>query len=286
MSKRKRFGEILIEAGIIDEPTLRKALEKQRGSGRPLGNVLEEMGIVSEKDIASALARQFGFKTVSGIAKHDFPEDLLRQVSEEDALKRLIFPLKLVEKTLFLAMVNPLDMETIDNLAFRTRLRIVPCVTTPREIQEAVSRHYLKEVFGENKAEAQGDGWWTILVVDDQDLARAAIVAALRREGYILKEAANGAEGFKAAVQQPPHLIITDTVMPRMDGYELYRMLQNHPETRRVPVIALSSKSTPEEEAKVLDMGCFDFIAKPINPVRLTARVKRALRIVHGEKAP
>lgn len=286
MSKRKRFGEILIEAGIIDEPTLGRALEKQRGSGRPLGNVLEEMGIVSEKDIASALARQFGFKTVSGIAKHDFPEELLRQVSEEDALKRLIFPLKLVEKTLFLAMVNPLDMETIDNLAFRTRLRIIPCVTTPREIQEAVSRHYLKEVPAQNKAEAKGDEWWTILVVDDQDLVRAAIVAALRREGYILKEAANGAEGFKAAVQQPPHLIITDTVMPRMDGYEMYRMLQSHPETRRVPVLALSSKSTPEEEAKILDMGYFDFIPKPINPVRLTARVKRALRIAHGEKVP
>lgn len=281
-NKRKRFGEILIDAGVFGEDVLKKALETQKGSGKRLGQVLEEMGIVSEKDIAAVLARQFGYKTVSGIARHSFPEALLALVEGEMALQKFIFPLKLEEKTLYLAMVNPLDMETLDSVAFRTRLRIVPCVTTPSEIQEAVARHYLKEA---SRSEEKHD-WWTILVVDDQELGRAAVAASLKRGGYNVLEASNGAEGVKAAFQSPPHLIITDTVMPRMDGIEMFRTLQSNPATRNVPVVALSSKSAPEEEAKLLDMGYFDFVAKPINPVRLAARVKRALRIVYGDTVP
>jgi DNA-binding response OmpR family regulator len=51
-------------------------------------------------------------------------------------------------------------------------------------------------------------------------------------------------------------------------------------------MIALSSKSTAEEEAKLLDVGYHDFIAKPINPLRLVARVKRALSLVYGDNPP
>lgn len=283
MAKRKRFGEILIEAGILNEATLQKALDRQQGSGKRLGEVLEEMGIVAEKDIAAALARQFGFKTVAGIAKFTFPEAVLKLVESENALKGLVFPLKVEDRILYLAMVNPLDMETIDNISFRTGLRIVPCVTTAKEIQEGVSKHYMKEV---PAAEVKKTEWWTVLVVDDQDLVRSAIMAALKRSGYDILEATNGAEGLKVALQTPPHLIVADTVMPRMDGYEMFRALQSNPNTRAIPVIALSSKSAPEEEAKLLDMGYFDFIPKPINPVRLTARVKRALRVVYGEEPP
>jgi len=280
--RRKRFGEILVEAGACSEATLQGALQKQKGSGKRLGEVLEEMGVVSEKDIAVVLSRQFGYKTVRDFAKFNFSPELLALVDGDQALKALVFPLKQEERTLYLAMVNPLDMGVIDNLAFRTGLRVVPCVTTASDIQEAVSRHYLQQ--GEQKG-AKGD-WWTVLVVDDQEMVRLAVVAALRKEGYSLLQAENGAEGLKLTLQQKPHLIITDTVMPRMDGYEMYRALQANAGTRQIPVIALSSKAAAEEEAKLLGMGYFDFVAKPINPVRLAARVKRALRLVYGEGGP
>lgn len=285
MSKRKKFGEILVEAGVVSETQLNLALDKQRGSGQRLGQVLEEMGIVTEKDVAVVLARQFGFKTVQNLAKYSFADELLSLVDSDMALKRSIFPLKLEGKSLYLAMVNPLDMETIDTLTFRSGLRILPCVTTQGEIQAAVQKHYLKATEPGAKAKEPAD-WWTILVVDDQELVRAAVGAALKREGYLVSEATNGAEGLKQACQQLPHLIITDTVMPRMDGFEMFRALQSQAATRVVPVIALSSRSTPEEEAKLLDAGYFDFIAKPINPIRLTSRVRRALRICYGEKPP
>lgn len=282
MAKRKRFGEILVEAKVVDEQQLGRALEKQKGTGRRLGQVLEQMGVVTERDIAAALARQFGFKTVANIARATFSDELLGLFDSDTASNKMLFPLKKEGTTLFLAMVNPLDIETIDNLSFKNGLRVVPCVTTPTEIQSAVNRHYLKIV----EQSHEPDAWWTVLVVDDQDLVRSAAVAALKREGFNLLEAANGADGLKVALQQKPHLIIADTVMPRMDGYEMYRAIQANKDIKDIPVIALSSKSTAEEEAKLLDMGYFDFIAKPINPVRLVARTKHALRIIHGKTPP
>jgi PleD family two-component response regulator len=194
----------------------------------------------------------------------------------------MLFPLKKEGSTLFLAMVNPLDIETIDNLSFKSGLRVVPCVTTPTEIQSAVNRHYLKIV----EQTHQPDAWWTILVVDDQDLVRSAIIAALKKEGYNLLEASNGADGLKVALEEKPHLIIADTVMPRMDGYEMFRAIQSNLSIKHIPVMALSSKSSAEEEAKLLDMGYHDFIAKPINPVRLIARTRHALRLIYGNSPP
>lgn len=281
MARRKRFGEILVEAGALDQETLDKALATQQASGKRLGKVLEENGIISERDIAVVVARQFGFKTVSNIAKHPFPPETLAVVDSDTALKKLIFPLKVEDKVLSLAMVNPLDIPTLDDLSFRTGMRIMPYVSTPSEIIEAVNRHYLKtdRLPGEKE-------WWTVLVVDDQELVRSAIAAALKKEGYIILQATNGAEGLKAALQQVPHLVITDTVMPRMDGMEMFRALQSNVATRHIPVIALSSRALAEEEARLLDLGYFDFIAKPINQVRLVARVKRALRSVYGQPIP
>jgi CheY-like chemotaxis protein len=277
-----RFGEILVETKVLTESQLERALEKQKGTGRRLGQILEEMGVVTERDIATTLARQFGFKTVSNIARASFSKELLDLFDGETAMNKMLFPLKLEGTSLFLAMVNPLDIETIENISFKTGLRIVPCVTTPTEIRSAVNCHYFKIV--EQKQDP--DSWWTVLVVDDQDLVRAAILAALKREGYNLLEASNGADGLKIALQEKPHLIIADTIMPRMDGYEMFRAIQGNLSIKHIPVIALSSKSTAEEEAKLLEMGYFDFIAKPINPVRLVARSRHALRIIYGTSPP
>ncbi|TNF47300.1 MAG: response regulator [Deltaproteobacteria bacterium] len=282
MAKRKRFGEILVDAKVVDEQQLDRALQKQKGTGRRLGQVLEQMGVVTERDIAATLARQFGFKTVANIARASFSAELLGLFDSDTASKKMLFPLKKEGKKLFLAMVNPLDIEVIDNLSFKNGLRVIPCVTTPSEIQSAVNRHYLKIV----EQSYEPDAWWRVLVVDDQDLVRSAAVAALKREGYNLLEAADGADGLKVTLKEKPHLVIVDTVMPRMDGYEMFRAIQANLEIKHIPVIALSSKSTAEEEAKLLEMGYFDFIAKPINPVRLVARTRHALRIIYGTSPP
>ena len=282
MAKRKRLGEILLEAKVVDEGQLQAALERHWNTGRRLGDILKDLGMVTERDIAVALARQFGIKTVSNIAKASFSAELLALFDGETAIEKSLFPLKIEDKTLYLAMVNPLDMETIDNLSFKLGMRVVPCVTTPTEIQSAVNRHYFNIV----EQSLGPDVWWTVLVVDDQNLVRSEIIAALKEEGYLLLEASDGSEGLRVAIEEKPHLILADTVMPHMSGHEMYQAIQSDLSIKHIPVIALSSKSSPEEEAKLLEMGFFDFIAKPINPIRLVARTKHALRIIYGSSPP
>ncbi|HKK00716.1 MAG TPA: hypothetical protein VJ955_00995, partial [Desulfuromonadales bacterium] len=86
MTKRKRFGEILLEAGVLSEDTLKKALARQIETGQKLGLILEEMKVISERDIVLVLGRQFHIKTVSNIAKHPFPPDVLDRVDVSTAL--------------------------------------------------------------------------------------------------------------------------------------------------------------------------------------------------------
>jgi CheY-like chemotaxis protein len=279
---RKKFGEILVEAGLLSEKVLQSALFRQKETGRYLGQVLEEYGLVTEHDIATALAKQFNIQIVRNIASHSFSPRLLALCDSHVALKKSIFPLKLEESKLYLAMANPLDIEFLDSFSFKLGLTILPCVTTRSEIVAAVNKHYLylpEVAVGEVEL-------WTILIVGTQGIDRSATVAALQRGGVKVMQANNGAEGLKVAMQSFPHLIVSDTIMPRMSGDEMIKNLQSNPRTWKIPVIGLSSKSTPEEEARMLDLGYFDFVAKPINAIRLQARVRRTLAAVHGDTPP
>ena len=276
MSRRKRFGEILVDAKVLDEVTLSRALEKQKVSDMRLGEVLEDMGIISDRDVVLILARQFNCKTVSNISKHPFPEDVLGLVDCDTALEKGIFPLKAEGKSLFLAITNPLDLETLDNVAFQTGMRVVPFLTTPNEVQDAIRKHYIKA------AESKPAEELTVMVVDDQELWRAAFQGNLKKEGLRSVQYGSGAAALKAVLKERPHLVLVDAAMPGMNGVELFRVLQSNSVTRDIPVIALSAKASPEEEARLLEMGFFDFVAKPANQIRLMARVKRALKITYG----
>ncbi len=273
MLRRKRFGEILVEAKVLDEVTLSKALAKQKISDRRLGEVLEEMGIISDRDVVLILARQFNCKTVSNISKHPFPEDVLGLIDCDTALEKGIFPLKTEGKALFLAITNPLDLETLDNVSFQTGMRVVPLLTTPHEVQDAISKHYIKVVESKSAEEL------TVMVVDDQELWRTAFQGQLKKEGLRSVQFGSAAAALKEVLKERPHLILVDTGMAGMTGIDFFRVLQSNSVTRDIPVIALSTKASPDEEARLLEMGFFDFVAKPVNLVRLIARVKRALKL-------
>lgn len=276
---RKKLGETLVEMGIIDQSTLDKALAMQKGTIRRLGQVLEDMDVLLEEDIARALSKQFGFRYAKGLNRFKFPQEVLNLCDAETALSKSIFPLKIEGKTLHLAMVNPLDSETQNDLSFKIGLNIEPCVTSPEEIKSAIRKHYLIEI-----DEQEEDRHWSVLVIDDQDIVLNAVEAALKKEGYTIYKASNGAEGLKIALQLRPHVIVTDVLMPRMDGRELFKALRDNHHVSEIPVIALSAKASPEQEYQLLEMGFFDFIAKPLNPIRLAARVKRAMLMIQKIK--
>ncbi|SHI61569.1 Type II secretion system (T2SS), protein E, N-terminal domain [Malonomonas rubra DSM 5091] len=275
---RKRLGETLVGMGIIDQATLDKALAMQKGSSRRLGQVLEDMDVLLEEDIARALAKQFGFRYAKGLARFRFSPDVLNLIDPETVLSKLIFPLKIDGKTLHLAMVNPLDIELQDDIAFKTGLNVAACVTSPEEIKAGLRTSYMVDVSGKEEK----DRHWSVLIIDDQEIVLNAAEAALKKEGYTIYKAENGAEGLKTALQLRPHVILTDVLMPRMGGMEFFRVLRSNSNIADTPVIALSAKATPEAEYELLDMGFFDFVPKPINPIRLAARVKRAMRVVYS----
>ncbi len=273
---RKKMGEILIEKKVITQKNLDQALQNQRNINKPIGQILEDMDAVLAEDIAMALSLQFGFPYVRKFSHFNFSQDILSKIGAETALAKLIFPLKIENKILYLAMSNPLDMALQSDLSFMFSLKISPCVATPTEIKAAVKKHYFSE-----KTAKIDDRPWSVLVVDAHEIFLLAAESTLTKAGYEVYKASNGAEGLKAAIQYNPHVIITDIVMPRMDGIEMFSSLRLNPEVAKIPVIALSAKTSAEEEYRLLEMGFFDFIAKPLNPTRLLARVRIAMRQQH-----
>jgi CheY-like chemotaxis protein len=272
MQRRKRFGEILVDAKVLDEETLGRALEQQKTSGKRLGAILEEMGIISDRDVVLILSRQFNCKTVSNISKHPFSEDVLGLIDGHTAQAKGVFPLKVEGRSLHLAITNPLDLETLDTVSFMTGMRVIPYLTTPTEVREAVRKHYLKAPDPGEPLDV------TVLLIDNLELWRDFFQADLKNEGLRGVQIA-GAEAFRSVLKEPPRVILVDTDVEGVNGgIEMLRALKSRKATRDIPVIALSARSSPEEEARFLDAGFFDFVAKPANPTRLMARVKRALK--------
>src|ERR1700682_306785 len=94
----------------------------------------------------------------------------------------------------------------------------------------------------------------TILVVDDLSANRRFLVSLLRSQGHQLREAANGAEALAAVQADPPDLVITDVLMPVMDGYEFARQLRLDPRTSGIPVVFYTAHYV-EREARALALS-------------------------------
>jgi putative two-component system response regulator len=117
----------------------------------------------------------------------------------------------------------------------------------------------------------------TILVVDDTP-DNLAMINGLLKDSYKVKVANGGARGLKMAQTLPhPDLILLDIMMPGMDGYEVCRQLKANAVTARIPVIFLTARSEIEDEQKGFDLGCVDYITKPVSPPIVMARVKTHL---------
>jgi sigma-B regulation protein RsbU (phosphoserine phosphatase) len=112
-----------------------------------------------------------------------------------------------------------------------------------------------------------------ILAVDDTPENLDVVKGVLARD-YVVKVAINGPMALKIAEKQPPDLILLDVMMPGMDGHEVCRRLKSNAATRDVPVIFLTAMDQTSDEAQGFSMGAADYIAKPVNPPILEARVK------------
>jgi PleD family two-component response regulator len=280
VTERKKIGDILVEAGLISATTLERALTRQKETSRRIGEVLQDMGVITEKELAEGLATQYGFRSSSGFANVSFDKALLALVPEDIAISRLVFPLKKNETTLAVAMDDPWDRETLDLLARKTGLTIMPVLAPLSEIREAVKRNYMGVEI------TVSSGRKKILVIEDSPSMVTVLRNTLEEEGYQVTVAQDGMEGLKKAMSELPDLIITDAIMPKMDGMTLMKMLRNAPATATIPVILLTSQSAAEAEKKAFEAGFIDYIIKPAPPLRVATRVKRAFQMMENMGTP
>lgn len=119
-----------------------------------------------------------------------------------------------------------------------------------------------------------------LLIVEDDPLAREAMAALLGDEGYRVTTAPDGHAALALVGHELPDLVISDVRMPRGDGLELVQRLRARAPTARVPVILVSALAEADRRIAALDLGADDFLAKPVDPGELLARVRVQLRRV------
>ena len=117
-----------------------------------------------------------------------------------------------------------------------------------------------------------------VLVVDDVARNVRLLEALLTPEGYDIVTAGSGAEALQRVAAQAPDVVLLDIRMPDIDGYEVCRRIRADPATAFLPIIMVTS-AEDEERVRALDAGADDFVAKPLNPPELLARVRSLIRI-------
>lgn len=117
----------------------------------------------------------------------------------------------------------------------------------------------------------------TVLVVDDNRQNRDLLERRLKRDGFAVLTAADGAEALSVTRTQPVDVVLLDIMMPVMDGYETLERLKADPELRHLPVIMLTSLDEPESITRCIERGAEDHLPKPFDPVLLRARIGSSL---------
>jgi len=125
----------------------------------------------------------------------------------------------------------------------------------------------------------------TIQVVDDTP-ENLRLVSALLKDDYKVRIATHGRQALELAAQSPPPaLILLDVMMPEMDGYEVCARLKGQAATADIPVIFLTARTEAEDEQRGFELGAVDYIAKPISPPILAARVRTHIALKRSRDA-
>jgi len=114
-------------------------------------------------------------------------------------------------------------------------------------------------------------------LVEDNEMNRDMLSRRLKRKGYEVVTAVDGEEGVAMARSEAPDLILMDLSLPVLDGWEATRQLKAAPETRSIPVIALTAHAMAGDREKALEAGCDDYDIKPVELPRLLAKMQALL---------
>jgi PAS domain S-box-containing protein len=156
----------------------------------------------------------------------------------------------------------------------------IPIIDTPAPGEEYLSESYLEEEDQNQYPSEGGDhaSSTTILVVEDIELNMEVVTAFLKRAGYSVLQAESAEEGIQVATTEQPDLILMDISLPGMDGLTATHILKNIPETRCIPIVALTAHAMSGDQTKCQEAGCVGYIAKPIDRRAFAKEIRGFIR--------
>lgn len=214
-----------------------------------------------------------------GISPSDLPHIFDRFYQSSESASGTGIGLALVKQLVEVCKGN-IDVRSVlgGGSVFRV---VVPC--------EIPTEHLLEEMddaeigTGTMEEEMPGRKNATVLVVEDDEDLRAYLVKSFKDKFTVL-QAANGQEAFDKALRFTPDIILTDVMMPQVDGIGLIRLIRNDHRTSHIPIIVLTAKAGENEEIKALEAGAEDFISKPFSTKSLLLKVNNYVRSLSGKK--
>ena len=117
----------------------------------------------------------------------------------------------------------------------------------------------------------------SVLVVDDDPVILRLLQVNFELEGIDVELAVDGEEGLNLIEADPPDLVISDIMMPKVNGLELLAALRSSPDTAALPVILLSAKAQVADVQRGLELGADDYVTKPFDPLELIDRIYKVL---------
>lgn len=133
------------------------------------------------------------------------------------------------------------------------------------------------------RTHATGDKY-SVLVVEDSATLRQMITMAMQERGYQIITAPDGITGLHALAEHTPDAILLDLNLPDIDGFELCKRMKMEPRSRNIPILVMTGLGEPGFEIMAIEAGADDFIAKPIDPLVLDARIQMVVRRMRRER--
>jgi hypothetical protein len=141
MAEKKKLGDFLKDAGLIDDFQLQTALSHQRNWGGKLGSILVELEFVREEELARVIAEKLRIPYVN-LFDPELPAASISLIKADVAKKYGVMPVRKEGNAIVIAMSDPMDMEAIDDLRFSTGLVVKPALALESEIKDAIRKYY------------------------------------------------------------------------------------------------------------------------------------------------
>src|SRR3989338_7498829 len=139
--KKQIIGELLVEKGLISQEELERVLSEQSRTGELLGSIIIRQGLLSKEELLPVLAEQIGMPYVC-LSQMQVEPEALSKVPPKFASRYRLIPLTFANGILRVAIADPFDVQTIDELKLLLGCEVRPVLASQREIHEAIQRHY------------------------------------------------------------------------------------------------------------------------------------------------